>query len=552
MIRLRKFILGLLWFVPLVYGTAAVSIPFSICRMISEPAYSDYSVNGAGLKYWILLPLLYVLLVLLAISPVAICITSAATLVQYYRQKQNTRSWAIACGIAFIATAVPVLAAGAVVVYYAGFSYEDLLVFGLFGIAHLAAGTAIMLVFRPRASVSELFTAEPSPVKVKGDGTTSLSYLFIVAAAIVGLLIIDSQISRWGQQQELPQTPGWFVDQLIFFSALFIATALHELGHITAGISVGMKLISVRIGLFHMEIKDGRWRLIPPASWKCLFQGGVRIIPPSPQAYKKSHAIWTGAGGPLANLAASGLALLALSSAKGSFYESAWKLLSYIAAICLVFFLVNLIPVREASAYSDGAHIYQVLSGNVMEDFRRVAAMTEATKITAIRPRDFDISLIEKTASNDALELYVAVFLHLVASDYYFDLGKIEKARAALSKAEGALEKMTTVWKENCGALVLRAVCIAQNREMAEKWWERKLQAKPFDQTRASEFDLIAHCIISNRLIEAEEVWERQFERTNRLPDTGERAFDLHYLGYLRRLLNDALTVCRECSVAAK
>jgi hypothetical protein len=223
--------------------------------------------------------------------------------------------------------------------------------------------------------------------------------------------------------------------------------------------------------------------------------------------------------------------------------------LSYIAAICLVFFLVNLIPAREASAYSDGAHIYQILSGNVMEDFRRVAAITEATKITALRPRDFDISLIEKTASNDALEAYILAFLHLVASDYYFDLGKIEEARAALSKAEGALEKMTTVWKENCGALVLRAVCIGQNREMAEKWWGRRLQAKPFDRTRTSEFDLIAYCIISNRLIEAEGAWKREFEHTNRLPDTGEQAFDLHYLTHLRRLLDNALAARRECSI---
>jgi len=308
-------------------------------------------------------------------------------------------------------------------------------------------------------------------------------------------------------------------------------------------------LISVRIGPFHMEIKEGRWRLIPPASRKCFFQGGVRIIPPSPQDYKKSHAIWTGAGGPLANLAAGGLALLALSSAKGSSYESAWKLLSYIAAICLVFFLANLIPAREASSYSDGAHIYQVLSGNVMEDFRRIAAMTEATKISALRPRDFDISLIEKTASNNALEPHIAAFLHLVAGDYYFDQERMGESRAALSKAEGALENMTTVWKENCEELILRAVCIAQNREMAEKWWERKLQAKPYDRTRTSEFDLLAFCIISNRLIEAEEVWKREFERTNRQPDTGGRAFDLHYLSLLRRLLDEAQAASRECSI---
>lgn len=560
MFRLRKLILGLLWIAPFAYGLAAISLPFFIFRLISIPLPTQGFDQGetAGFEYRILYHALQLLLILLAFSPVAICISSIGTVLQYHRRKENTRSWAIACGISFLAIAVPLMIAETFFFYsetihpdrinYNGYPHSWLSSFPIFGLIHLAIGLLILLAFKPRTSVNEIFSAEERPVKVKGDGTTSLSFLITIAVVVGGLLVIDSQIQRWGRQQGLPQASGWLVDQLTFFGALFIATALHELGHIAAGLSVGMKLISVRIGPFQMEIKDGRWRLIPPASWKCLFQGGVVIIPPNPQDYKKSRAIWTGAGGPLASLAAGGLALLALFAAKGSFYESAWKLLSYIAAICLVFFLVNLIPVREAFAYSDGAHIYQILTGNVMADYRRIAAMTMATTTTAIRPRNFDISVIEKTASNEALEPRIATFLHLVACDYYFDQGRMGEARAALSKAEAIAGELKPA-KENCGCIVLRAVCIAKDREMAEKWWERRMQAKPFDRARTSEFDLLAYCIISNRLIEAEEVWKREFERTNRLPDTGERAFDLHYLGSLRGLLNDALAASRESAI---
>ncbi len=546
MLRLRKFVLGLLWFVPFIYGLAAISLPFVIYRIISGLIYGNGHTVNTNPEQRILFVATQGLLIFLGISPVALCITSAGTILQYHRRKENTRSWAIACGIAFVASAVPLIVAGAVSVFYAGFSASRALGLLLLPMIHLAAGASIIVAFLPRCSVSDLLSAEARPARVKGDGTTSLSYLFTIAVVVCGLWAIDSQIHRWGQQHGLPQKSGLLLEQLSFFGALFISTALHEFGHIAAGLSVGMKLLSIRIGPFHTEIKEGRWQLISPSSWKCLFQGGVKIIPPSPQEYRKSHAIWTAAGGPLANLAACGVALLALFAAKGSFYEPAWELLGTIAAICLVFFLANLIPLREAAAYSDGARIYQILTGNVLEDFRRIVAMTEASKIGPVRPQGFDISLIEETASNNALEAYNTAFLYLAASDYYFDHERLQEARAALSKAEAAQEEMKSVWKESCDALVLRAVCIAQNREMAEKWWERSLQAKPFDMKNNSEFALLAYCICKDRFAEAEQVWRRQLERTGRLPENGERAFDLHYLSHLRRLLDEALAGGRE------
>jgi Zn-dependent protease len=541
LLRQRKFILGLLWLMSALYGLVAVSFPFTIYRMISDPISGYDLTASSGPAYQLLFLAVQALLILLGVAPIAICVTSTATILQYHRRKLNARSWAIACGISFAAIAVPLLVGSAVVIYHAGFSYNDFPSFGLFGAFHLAIGIWIVAAFLPRSSVSELFSREANPSKVKGDGTTSLSYLFTIAVVVAGFAVVNSQVRRWGQQNNLPRTSGFLVGQLIFFSALLIAIVLHELGHIAAGSSVGMKLLSIRVSLFHAEIKEGRWRLIAPSSWKCLFQGGVVIIPTSPQAYRKSHAIWTGAGGPLASLAGSGLAVLVLLAIKGSVYEPAWELLGYIAAICLIFFLANLIPVREAYAYSDGARIFQILSGNVMEDCRRVVAMTQATTVTRLRPRDFDISLIEKTALNGALELHNRAFLHLVASDYYFDHGRMDEACTALSKAEAVAREMKLIWKENCGALVLRAVCIAKNKEMAEKWWESRLQAKSFDSKNDSEFAILAYCIIENRLVEAEEAWKRQFERAGRLPDTGERAFDLHYLGRLRRLLDEAL-----------
>jgi len=71
-LRLRKIILGLLWFVPFVYGIAAVSIPFFIYQLISVPAQGYDSDAIAEPSHRLLFLLLQTLLILLGISPVAI------------------------------------------------------------------------------------------------------------------------------------------------------------------------------------------------------------------------------------------------------------------------------------------------------------------------------------------------------------------------------------------------------------------------------------------------------------------------------------------------
>ncbi len=535
MARLRKLVLGLFWLVPLVYGLAAISLPVTVLHLFSEDDFLSARWNQHQL--WLLVSILFE--ALLVISPIAICITSAITVVQYFRRKSSARTWAIACGGTFLMSSIPLWGAFAAIAHFGGYSAVSMDV-GMLALPaiHLAVGVLLIVLFAPHSSVSELLEVHPS--KIKGDGTTSFSYLLAIAVTVAGIIIFDHLIGRWAHQHGLTETPGFIQDQIIFFGALFIATAVHELGHIAAGLSVGMRMLSVRIGFLHMEVESGRWRFVPPASLKSLFQAGVRIIPPNPQQYRKSDAILVGAGGPLASLAAGAIGLLLLLRAKGSFYESAWLLLGQIAALSLVYFLANLIPVQEAATYSDGARIFQIVTGHVMEDYRRIIAVVEAGKIGPSRPRDYDISLIESTASNDLLGRHQTLYLHLIASDYYFDQMRLKDAQSALAKAEAGMEGAGTVWKENCGALVLRAVSFAQNREMAEKWWERGMNAKAFNPKSDSEFDFLAHCIIKNRLAEADGAWKRQMERTNRMPDIGEKGFDLHYLDHLRKLIDDA------------
>jgi hypothetical protein len=91
------------------------------------------------------------------------------------------------------------------------------------------------------------------------------------------------------------------------------------------------------------------------------------VIPASPED-RRWRDVSVLAAGPLANLWLGSIALWATFTAKGRHWEQAWELLALIATFSLVEFIINLIPLRPEAEYSDGARIYQLLSGGPWVD----------------------------------------------------------------------------------------------------------------------------------------------------------------------------------------
>jgi Zn-dependent protease len=478
------------------------------------------------------------LLLVLAISPGVICITSAFASVQFFRRKQSGRIWAIACGAAFLACSAPLLVGSAIVARYSGSSSDGWIEVPVFGLTQVAAGILILIAFLPRESGGQPLFQMTRPARIKGDGTAPLSLYVAVAVMVGGLFLGNSLCQRWSLQANLPSNSNFLHTNLIWFGALILAIAFHELGHIAAGQMVGMKLLSFRIGPLHAALEEGRWQFVLPRSWKCVFAGGVSMISKNPLCYSRWQAISGAAGGTLANLFVGAIALLGVLTAKGSSYEPSWEFLSQVATINFAFLLVNLIPAQESATYSDGARIYQIITGSVLEDYRRILAMAQATTVTPLRPKDFDIELIERVSATNAPS-FDHSFLLLIACDYYFDKGQVESASRKVREADALCDQETTYWTERCGAIVLRAACLLADRAMTEKWWQRSLSAKSWNPAKQDRFPACAYFTVTCRLPEAEEAWRAEFERANRLPESGGRAFDFYYLGRLREMLDE-------------
>jgi len=541
-LRLRRIIVRLFWVVPIIYSIPAVSVPPFIFRLIQGTSGYAYRASALGPRWVALLWIARLLLAIIAISPGAICISSAIAVVQFLREKQSARTWAIACGVGLLVCFIPLLATSVIFVLMArhtGGHSAGLLGVPFLGLIQMAAGILILAAFLPRDSVNSTIYKNTRPARVKGDGTASLSLYVAFAVMVGGLSLGNSLCERWSLQAHLPPSPSFLHLNLIWLGAFILALASHEFGHILAGQMVGMTLLSLRIGPFHVALEEGRWRVVLPRSWKCVFSGGVSMISKRPLCYSRWQAISSTAGGVLANLFIGGLALLGLLTAKGAAYEQSWEFLGQAATINLALFLANLIPAREAQTYSDGARIYQILTGSVLEEYRHILAMAQATTVSSLRPKDFDIELIDRITARNTPGLDHS-FLLLVACDYYFDRGQIESAGGKLREAEALSDQETTYWTERCGAIVLRAACLLTDLAMAEKWWQRSQSAKSRNPRKKNRFPACAYFTVTCRLSEAEDAWRAEFERANRQPESGGRAFDFHYLGHLREMLDEA------------
>jgi Zn-dependent protease len=538
--RLRKLIAGAFCVIPFIYGIVAVSIPPLIFRLLQDS--SDYAYQDGGLNppQVAMLWVTRILLCLIALGPVTIFIASIGAAIQFFRGKQNARAWAIACGIAFLVASVPSFSASALVDYYSGGSSNGWLEISSLGFIHLAAGVLILVAFLPRSAASQPVFQSARVARVKGDGTTALSLYLAIAVVFGGCFYGDTLSGRWAANAQLPPPDSSLLHtNLILFAALVLSITFHELGHMAAGRAVGMKILSFRIGPVQAALDDGKWRLIPPRSLGHALGAGVSMIPANPLNYDRRQLIVGGAGGTLANLFIGSITLVGLVTAKGSPYQSWWYFLSQMAILNFAFFVVNLIPVKEAAMYSDGARIFQIVTGSVLEDYRRILAMTQATTVTPLRPRDYKIHLVEKVIASDTPGID-RTFLLLVAGDYYFDIGDMESARQKFREAEELYDREASFSAEHCGYFVSRAVYLLADAAMAEKWWQRKLTAKRFKTGRETLFPACAYFLIIGRLREAEEAWQAEFEHANRLPETGEREFDLYNLGYLRKLIDQA------------
>ena len=534
LLQLRKFLCGCYGAFTLLYIFVSFGTVPRIARFSQEIAINSIMPDRTPAQNILTIFVSALAMLILAI-PLVVAFLNGMAWWTVKKGKTSARGWAIAASISLLLSSIPLV----LPMIYSWKYFPVGVIYILLAIcgAMIVLGIAGLVAFAPRDAMAQPVVAAKPP-RIAGDGTSGLIDGIAWIIGIAGYIAGMNWWYRWGRAQHLAVSNG-YQSWLQIFAAILIVTTLHESGHATTGMALGMKLRAFIVGPFQWRIRDGRWKFqFLPA--KLFSAGGATALVPIDPEQSHWKDICMIAAGPLANLLTGLIALAATLTATGRPYEQYWLLLARITTISLVVFAVNLLPSRPEALYSDGARIYQLLRGGPWADLHRAFAIVTSTTVTSLRPRDYDIQVIQQAASSFT-QGRQALLLRMFASYYFFDCGKIPEARQAFSEAESVYhESASDIPAELHTDFVFGAAFLQRDADGARQWWERMEAKKPthfgVDYWLAQS---ALHWIEGHRE-EAHEAWSKGNTMAQQRPAAGVYEFDRYRYTLLRQALDAA------------
>ncbi|MGA8531781.1 MAG: M50 family metallopeptidase, partial [Acidobacteriaceae bacterium] len=449
---------------------------------------------------------------------------------KFWRGRPSARAWGIAASILNVAL-------GGLFLYMdrrylldspAAFVNADsvLLAFGLGG----------LMAFRRR----DVTTAEEGLQPIPGDGANAILNRMIWIAGAGAFLAGMSWWWRWARMHHLPAEESSFAAKLtVLLIAQLAMVAIHEFGHAAVGKALGMRVRGFIVGPLQWHVREGRWSFRFVLSGFLTPGGATTVVKVNPGQAEWREVAMVAAGSCL-GLLSGGFALWVVFASPRGRQEQIWLPLAVFATLSLVVSILNLIPFRTKSFYSDGARIWQIVSGGPWGDLHRAFSAAAATTVTPLRPRDFDIVAIHRAA--EAITVgQQALLLRLLASSYYLDCGRLPEAGQALQEAEAVFQRSAPdIPAELCTAFVFGKAYVQRDGAGTRQWWDRMQAKKPMRHDADYWLARSAFCWSEQRLEEAWESWEKGNALMKKLPQVGVYESDRDHCALLRIELEGA------------
>jgi hypothetical protein len=176
--------------------------------------------------------------------------------------------------------------------------------------------------------------------------------------------------------------------------AFFLALAIHEGGHVLAGLAVGFRFRCWAAGPFFL-VRDGRGRLRPGWNRDAFLWGGIgETVPIDTRGLLPRMAV-VAIGGPAANLLLAAASTLALSAFGGALPAAGRIELSWLRLLSGLLFLGSLLPMKSGAFLTDGARAWRLLRGGsrATRDERLLELAARSSR--GERPRDWSQASVE-------------------------------------------------------------------------------------------------------------------------------------------------------------
>ena len=335
-----------------------------------------------------------------------------------------------------------------------------------FGIG-TAFGIAGLIAFWREDVVRQMSLVGPNkpPERISGDGTSKFLDILVQGLAIAGWIAARYLWDHWAVKQGLDDHGG--VPWIVFIGAIYVAVIYHEAGHFLAGLATDMSLRSVAIGPLAAQIEGGRWRFKFNAAG-ILGGGAVGMVPLHLRDFRR-RTVYMIAAGPVFSLTFGLLAVILALEAPHSPWEPAWLFFAMTGSIGLCDFVLNLIPFRPEGAYSDGAHILQLIRGGPWTETHLAFSMVGSSLVTPLRPSQFDLPLLERVAAFHQSGPHGAL-VRLFIALHHVEGGRYQPAIDAWRKA-ATLDLEPSAGR--AAEYTFLEAAIAHDLEKAREWWQK-------------------------------------------------------------------------------
>jgi hypothetical protein len=211
--------------------------------------------------------------------------------------------------------------------------------------------------------------------------------------------------------------------------ALLLALALHEAGHVTAGLLCGFEFRLFVVGPIRVDRRDGHLK-VSVNRVAALWGGIAGCVPASFGPRLQRHMIFFAAGGPVSSLLGATLLIPGLTILKA--HASAAILLTTFALISASLGMVTLCPMRMGGFTSDGMRLFMLLRRKP-EGQRWTALAALGGLSQTLRPRDWPPQLM--ALLGDGMDAQAdAVIACLLWHMWYVDKREYDSARMWLER----------------------------------------------------------------------------------------------------------------------